>query len=56
MERVRLEELRKDLGRWMRKAQRSRFIVTKRGFDFAAVCSIADLKRLEQMEEKGGPT
>lgn len=53
MERVRLEELRKELGRWIAKAQRKRFVVTRRDYDVAGVCSVADVRLLERLEASG---
>lgn len=53
MERIRLELLRKDLGKWMSQAVKRRFVVTRRGYDLAGVCSPEEVKLLERLEESG---
>lgn len=53
MQRIGLERLRLELGRWLAGQKRSRLLVTKRGFPICGVCSVADAMLLDRLEESG---
>ena len=53
MERVKTETFRAELAHWLSQARKRRLLVTNRGYDYVGLCSPADIRVLERLDQEG---